>query len=125
MSMLQLRRMEREFHKVGEICQRIKEDLHRISITRNAVQEVANIKGTELLSPLAEGMYIKTQCISDTVHVNIGAGVIAEKSVVQATDLLDVHAKRLHDQLAKQEQMQQDISATILKTIEKENVREA
>lgn len=123
MSMLELRRLEREFHKVGDICQKIKEDLHRISITRNAVQEVGNLKGDELLSPLAEGMYIKTQCLSDTVHVNIGAGVIAEKSVVDATDLLDLHAKRLHDQLGKQEQVQQEISATILQKLEKEDVR--
>ena len=121
--MLELRRLEREFHKVGDICQKIKEDLHRISITRNAVQEVGNLKGDELLSPLADGMYIKTQCLSDTVHVNIGAGVIAEKSVVDATDLLDLHAKRLHDQLGKQEQVQQEISATILQKLEKEDVR--
>ena len=124
--MLELRRLEREFHKVGDICQKIKEDLQRISITRNAVQEVATLNGDELLSPLADGMYIKTQCIADTVHVNIGAGVIAEKSVVDATDLLDIHARRLHEQLNKQESIQQEISNTILKKIEEtENVREA
>ena len=125
MSILKLRRLERQFNNVNDVCNKIKQDLDRIHVTRTAVEQVPNIIGDELLSPLADGMFIKTQCLSDNVHVNVGAGVIVEKNVGEATDLLDMHARRLHEQLAHQEKVQDDISKNIMKRIEEiENVRE-
>ena len=87
--------------------------------TPPAIKELENTKiGTEILSPIADGIFIKTTLQKNTTAiVNVGRGITTEKTMPQVISMVESHKQNINKNIEKIESQMQLISNTLLEKI--------
>jgi prefoldin alpha subunit len=106
-SYMELQMMAQQLKQLQQQIQHIDSQVEELTMTEMALDEMPNAKqGSEMLAPLASGIFIKTKMDkNDTVVLNVGAGTAVEKSVKEARDLVETQKKeimKLREQMAQQ-----------------------
>lgn len=87
---VQLQMLKQQFNAYIEEKNLIDEKVNEVKITIEALQKVSDIKkGTEIWSSVGSGSYVMSDIKNtDTVLVNIGAGVIIKKKMTEAISIM-------------------------------------
>lgn len=90
---------------IAEQLDRIDSSLMEIEYLKNSLDEFNQIKkGTEIFTPMSNGIFIKSKLEdSSSLLINVGNGVVVEKSVVDAKKLFDSRIDELNK--AKEEML--------------------
>lgn len=73
----------------------IDEQLQELVVFGNDLSVLEKNKESEILAPLGKGLYMKSQIADRSLFVNVGAGVLIKKSVIEARKVVDEQIKRL------------------------------
>ncbi|MFH1211891.1 MAG: prefoldin subunit alpha, partial [Candidatus Woesearchaeota archaeon] len=79
-----------QFNEVQEQLQKISEQLSEVESLKEAISEFSKLKKQqELLVPLASGIFFNVSLLEEKVlRINVGAGVLVEKTPEQALELI-------------------------------------
>ena len=87
---LQLALLDQELRKIEEQYKLIDQTIMNIELTKLNLEGIKKLKKTEILASLAEGIYVKANIDSvDKVLVNVGKGVVVEKTIEETKEILD------------------------------------
>ncbi|MBT4604151.1 prefoldin subunit alpha [archaeon] len=100
-SIMDLRELHESVEALSETAQKMEEQLDSIKITKNAISTIVDTsKGTEILAPLADGIFVKAKLHEDkTLLVHIGAGKTVEKTASQVKEMIGRHEAKLSEQI--------------------------
>lgn len=94
---LEIKKLQKKLEQSLEQIQQIKKDL----------EDIKKIKpNTEILSPIANGIFIKTKIIDHELHVNVGNGVVVKKTIPQTQKLLDKQIKEIQKSIQQTTRLQ-------------------
>ncbi len=87
----ELQLLNSQAQMIAQQLDHIESSLLEIEYVKNALDEMKKTKeGSELLAPLSSGIFVKaTAQPVDTLLVNVGNGVVVEKSIADTKALLD------------------------------------
>jgi len=94
---LQLMLLDQELRKIEEQYKFIDQNIANIELTKINLDEVKNLKEEkDILASLAEGIFIKAKAEKgDKVLINVGKGVVLEKSIDEAKQILNAKIDEL------------------------------
>jgi len=106
-SYMELQMMAQQLKQLQQQIQQIDSQVEELTLTEMALDEMPKAKeGSEMLAPLASGIFIKTKMDkNDSVVLNVGGGTAVEKSVKEAKDLVETQKReimKLREQMAQQ-----------------------
>ncbi|MBT4446612.1 prefoldin subunit alpha [archaeon] len=124
---MQLQQMQEQLEDLSKQLEEIQEKQETIAITVNALDELRITEnGTEILSPIADGIFVKTKLNDSSVAiVNIGNGITVEKPIADVIEMVKGHDVKMMHQSKLIETEMQTISNTILETITKLEMEES
>ncbi|MBW3012984.1 prefoldin subunit alpha [Candidatus Woesearchaeota archaeon] len=104
---LELQLMGQQLKQLQQQIQHIDAQVEELIHTEAALDEIPNAeKGSEMLAPLASGIFLKTKLDENRkVVLNIGAGTAVEKTIEETKKLVTdqrVEIMKVREQLAKQ-----------------------
>ncbi len=73
----------------------IEQEIENSLITENVVKELENQKGKDILVSLGKDCFLRTEVKDDKILLNLGAEVLAKKSVADAKKILEERRKNL------------------------------
>lgn len=92
----QLALLDQELKKVEEQYRLLDQSITNIEVTKLNLDEVKKIKNTEILASLAEGIFVKAKIDKiDKVFINVGKGIIIEKNINEAKEILNKRVEEL------------------------------
>jgi prefoldin alpha subunit len=102
--------VNQQLQELQRRIQEITNQLNELQITRVAVEEIPKTeKGTEILSPLAPGIFIKARLEDNSeFHINVGSNTVVLKSADDTKKLLseqEAEIQKVEEQLAMQWQV--------------------
>lgn len=114
-----LQHLQEQMETLSKQLEELQEKQSTISITLSAVQELETIKvGSEILSPIADGIFIRTQLTDNTkAIVNIGKGITVEKNLNEVKEMVKGHEEKINLNCSEIESKMQEISNTLLEKI--------
>jgi len=87
---IQLLLLDQELKKIEEQYRLLEQSIANIELTKNNMDEIKNLKEKEAIVSLAEGIMIKANIEKvDKVFVNVGKGIVVEKTIDEAKNFLD------------------------------------
>ncbi|MEM1535419.1 MAG: prefoldin subunit alpha [Candidatus Pacearchaeota archaeon] len=87
---LQLVLLNQELKKIEDQYALIDQSIANFELTKQNLDEIKNIKDKEILAQIAEGIFLKARASEEgKVLINVGKGVVLEKSVDEAKEILD------------------------------------
>lgn len=88
-------------HSEIEIAiQKMNESLLELERIRTSLLELEKINiGEEILSPIANGIFIESKLLSHKIKVNVGSFVVLEKTIPETINLLDKQKKEIEKSL--------------------------
>tara|TARA_Y100000310_G_scaffold342819_4_gene447631 strand:+ start:1418 stop:1822 length:405 start_codon:yes stop_codon:yes gene_type:complete len=118
---MELQHLQEQMEALSKQLEELQEKQGTISITVNAIKEIQNIKkGTEILAPLADGIFVRTQLNDNsTAIVNIGKGITVEKPLPEVLKMVQGHESKITKSSLEIETKMQDISNNLLEKIAK------
>ena len=124
---MQLQQMQEQLESLSKKLEEVQEKQHTIGITVSALDELKSCQnGTEILAPIADGIFVKTKLDDSNVAiVNVGNGITVEKSISDVIKMVNGHEVKMVEQSESIESQMQEISNTILETITKLEMKEA
>ncbi|MFT4282978.1 MAG: prefoldin subunit alpha [Candidatus Woesearchaeota archaeon] len=94
--------MEETKKKLQDLINKMNQSLKEIEDIKSSVKELETLKDEEILAPIANGIFIKAKIIdSKKLKVNVGNGVILEKTINQTIKLLDKQEKEIKESVFK------------------------
>ena len=116
---MELQNLQEQMETLSRQIEELQEKQGTISITVNAIKELQNIKtGTEILAPLADGIFIRTQLNDNsTAIVNIGKGITVEKSLPEVLKMVQGHEEKINKSNLEIETQMETVSNTLLEKI--------
>ena len=116
---MELQRLQEQMETLSKQLEELQEKQGTISITLGALKELKETKnGTEILAPIADGIFVKTILDkNDTAVVNIGKGITVEKSIPQVIEMVKSHESNISKSTLTIEEQMQQISNTLLEKI--------
>ncbi len=116
---MELQQLQEQMENLSKQMDELQEKQSTISITINAIKEIQNITtGTEILAPLADGIFIRTSLNNNsTAIVNIGKGITVEKTIPEVLKMVEGHEKKINSSSIQIENKMQTVSDTLLEKI--------
>lgn len=99
--------IQHQLNEMHEQLQRIEQQVAEVSSLKEGIEDFSKLKkGDEMLVPLANGIFVRAQLLDvDSLKINVGAGVLVEKTCAQALDLIEEQYKailKLRDEVMEQ-----------------------
>jgi len=92
--------IQQELQVLTEQIQYVETNLVQLNSITLALNALKNSKENEILLPIANGIYIKTNCKdknNNKILVNVGANVVLEKEIEDAKNILAEKSKELEN----------------------------
>lgn len=94
--------MEETKKKLHELINKMNSSLNEIESIKKSVLELDNLKDEEILAPVANGIFIKAKIVdSKKLKVNVGHGVVLEKTIPQTIELLNKQEQEIKESVMK------------------------
>ena len=93
----------------------LEQEIENSIITENVVKELENQKGNEIFASLGKDCFMRAELKENKILVNLGAGVLAKKSIPEARQILEKRGEELRK---KKDELSQRLEK-ILTQIEK------
>ena len=99
-SITEIQTLHEGLESLSQTAKEVEKQLDSITITKNAIDTIVETKeGTEILAPLADGIFVKTKLDKDkTLIINIGSETTVEKTAKQVQEMIQRHEKTLTKQ---------------------------
>ena len=114
----ELRMLNVQAQMISEQLNRIDSGLMEIDYLKNSIDELGSTKeNTEILAPLSNGIFAKAKL--DKVNkllVNVGNGVVVEKTVDETKELLDERISEMNEAREKLLDQMQKIEDHLVKS---------
>ncbi len=83
----------------------IDQEIITLKTIKNSLEEIEKLEeGTEILSQIGGGLYIKTKLKkNDEILINVGSNIIVVKSVQEAREFIEKQIRELNDLLVRLE----------------------
>lgn len=90
----QLQMLDEQVKMMHKQLQAYEEQQMEIMSVKNAIEDLGKAKpGAEILVPLSPGIFVKGSLIDNRhLNINVGAGIVVEKSLAEGQTLLDKQA---------------------------------
>jgi prefoldin subunit 5 len=86
--------------------QKMQESLLELERIKDSLLELEKVKvGEEILSPIANGIFVESKLLSHKIKVNVGSFVVLEKTIPETIDLLDKQRKEIEKSLIEAEKV--------------------
>ncbi|MBI2665556.1 prefoldin subunit alpha [Candidatus Woesearchaeota archaeon] len=94
---LQFKTLQEHIEQITEQAEMLNQRNVELEATKESLDEIGKTKvNTEMLAPLAEGIFMKTQLKDNTnIIVNVGADITVEKPVSDVRKMLEEQKKEL------------------------------
>lgn len=94
---MELQVLDTQARMVGEQIDRVENSLLEAEYIKNSISDIENVKkGTEILAPLSNGIFIKAKIEDNTkLLINAGKDIVVEKTPAETRELLDVRIKEM------------------------------
>ncbi len=102
-SIADLQQIHETLESLSATAKQVEKQLDSIIITKNAIDTITKTKeDTEILAPLADGIFVKTKLHKDkTLIINIGSETTVEKSADEVKKMIQRHEDTLTKQMQK------------------------
>ncbi|MEK6963728.1 MAG: prefoldin subunit alpha [Nanoarchaeota archaeon] len=92
-----LQMADKQLEQLKEHLERLDRQLSEVAAMRKSLEEFKELEGQEeLMVPITNGVFAKAQLKSkDKVHVNVGEGVIVDKTIDQAITLITTQLNQM------------------------------
>ena len=109
--------VQEQIEKISQHVEYLNTQFSEIESSKEALEELAKTAiGSELLAPVANGIFLKTKLAStQNLLVNVGADTIVEKTIPQVLELLEAQSSQITQKIAEVEQFLQELNAHALK----------
>ena len=116
---MELQGMHQQMEELSKQLEALQEKQSAITITLNAIKELQTTKkGTEILAPIADGIFVKTTLENNTTAiVNIGKGITVEKKLPEVLEMVQGHEVSIAENTRTIETKMQEISTALLEKI--------
>ncbi len=117
--LLELQQMQEHMEQLSKQQEMMQEQLMDIEISKNAIVEIGKAKvGDEVLTQLANGVFIKTELKgNDTFVVNVGADATASKTGKELIAMYEDQEKRIIENLKQLEGALEQLSSVLIEKI--------
>lgn len=88
---MQLEQIEKQINSAKQNIQNIDQDLLRLDEVKEQLSELKTQKNdSETLIPISDGVYVKAKVTDfEKLYVNVGAGIVADKSYEDVFELIE------------------------------------
>ncbi len=95
--MIELQMIQQEAEHIEERIQVINQQIQELIEVKRSLNEI-NLKNTPVknLFNIGKGIFIESETVSKQVFVNIGAGVIVKRDIMEAILIIDNQIKKLN-----------------------------
>ena len=94
---MQASQIEQQSQQAQQHLQMIEEQIKELDDFKSHLDSIKNKKDTEMLAGLGKGVFVKTDLKSDQLYVNVGSGVVVQKTPDQAKTTIDSQIKQLQE----------------------------
>lgn len=96
---MELRMMGERIQQLQEYLQQIEKQMEEVHSIIHSIEDFSKVKkGTKILVPIANGIFAPaTLESSKTVKLNVGSGMVVDKTLPQVKQLLEKQDKEMHD----------------------------
>ena len=98
---VELQLLNEQIKKIHEQFIFLQQQLNELSNLELTVTDMKEVKkDSEIFSPLGSGIFVNSKLTNTaTVLVNIGAGILVEKNLQEAVNLINFQAKNVHESI--------------------------
>ncbi|MAE49521.1 prefoldin subunit alpha [Candidatus Pacearchaeota archaeon] len=94
---MQASQIEQQSQQAQQHLQMIEEQIKELDDFKSHLDSLKGKKDQELLAGLGKGVFVKTDLTSDQLYVNVGSGVVVQKTPDQAKTTIDSQIKQLQE----------------------------
>src|SRR3989344_8169124 len=112
---MQFKFLQQQLEQIAQQVQLMRQQYEELDAAKEAVEEIGkSAKNTEILAPIAEGLFMKVQLQDPTkVILNVGANASVEKNIFEVGKILENQKQemtvRMIEGEAVLEQLQQEV----------------
>ncbi len=108
--------LQQQAVQINEHLEMLNQQLLELDISKNAVSELGETKvGTEILSPLANGIFIRSKLENNqSLVVNVGSNTTVERTTEEVVSLLGQQEVELRKKLVDVEKVMQHIQNKLM-----------
>ena len=92
---MQASQIEQQSQQAQQHLQMIEEQIKELDDFKTHLDSIKGQSNKEMLAGLGKGVFVKTDLKSDQLYVNIGSGVVVQKTPDQAKKTIDSQIKQL------------------------------
>lgn len=88
---LEYQQLTQQFQQVQEYLESTTKNIGEVSNVIEAFESFSSLKeGSEVMAPIANGIFVETKLAqSKTLRINVGGGVVVEKTISEAKKMLE------------------------------------
>ncbi len=122
--LLQLNSLQQEANQIAEQIELIDKNTIEIQKLRFGIEELKEAEKKEALANIGKGIYIPVEIKNDKLKIEIGKGILVEKTIDDTIKLINEQVKKLEQEkqilIRRIKDVQKEINNSIEKIKEKE-----
>lgn len=112
---LELKELQQQLEKIQEYREILQHQQQELETSINAIQELEKVAvHTELLMPIANGIFVKTELKDGTrLIVNVGSNITVEKTNEQVIELLQQQSRDIKEKIPRAQIVMRELKQEI------------
>ena len=110
--------LQEQLEQIAQQVQLLRQQYAELDAAKEAVEEIGKSpKNTEILAPIAEGLFMKVQLQDNTkVILNVGANAAVEKNVSEVRKILETQKQEMTLRMIEGEAVLEQLQQQVMKT---------